>query len=411
MIDMIEFFIAKRYLKSKHKVNYISIISFISTLGISIGVAALIVVLSVFNGFGSLVKSILINFDPHIRVSVISDEAYSQIDSLQKILSINPKVSSFSPFVEGKVILLNKKSYEVFNMKGISENENKETGIGSAVVSGEYNLNSENGIDKIILSFPIALRLSARVGDKISATSFNNIEKSFFTLSIPRSKQFEVNAIFETNNKDYDNSYVFTSIKSAQNLLGMGNKISGFEIILKNIDDSEKVKSQLEDKFGSNLFSVKTWYDLHSDLYSVMLIERWAAYIILCLIIAVATFNILGSLSMSVIEKKKDIGLLRTMGTTEKSIMRIFMFEGLLIGVIGTFTGVIIGIIICYLQMEFNFYPLDPMKYIINYMPVEIRFSDILAISLMSMFLSTIAALYPAKKAAKTSITDSIKWE
>jgi len=408
---MIEFFIAKRYLKSKHKVNYISIISFISTLGISIGVAALIVVLSVFNGFGSLVKSILINFDPHIRVSVISDEAYSQIDSLQKILSINPKVSSFSPFVEGKVILLNKKSYEVFNMKGISENENKETGIGSAVVSGEYNLNSENGIDKIILSFPIALRLSARVGDKISATSFNNIEKSFFTLSIPRSKQFEVNAIFETNNKDYDNSYVFTSIKSAQNLLGMGNKISGFEIILKNIDDSEKVKSQLEDKFGSNLFSVKTWYDLHSDLYSVMLIERWAAYIILCLIIAVATFNILGSLSMSVIEKKKDIGLLRTMGTTEKSIMRIFMFEGLLIGVIGTFTGVIIGIIICYLQMEFNFYPLDPMKYIINYMPVEIRFSDILAISLMSMFLSTIAALYPAKKAAKTSITDSIKWE
>lgn len=296
-------------------------------------------------------------------------------------------------------------------MKGISETDNNETGIGSAVVSGEYNLDFENGTDKIILSFPIALRLSARVGDIISATSFNNIEKSFFTLSIPRSKQFEVNAIFETNNKDYDNSYVFTSIKSAQNLLGIGNKISGFEIILNNIDNSEKVKRQLEEKFGANLFSIKTWYDLHSDLYSVMLIERWAAYIILCLIIAVATFNILGSLSMSIIEKKKDIGLLRTMGTTEKSIMRIFMFEGLLIGVIGTFTGVIIGIIICYLQMEFNFYPLDPMKYIINYMPVEIRVSDILAISFMSMFLSTIAALYPAKKAAKTSITDSIKWE
>lgn len=408
---MFEFFIAKRYLKSKHKVNYISIISFISTFGISIGVAALIVVLSVFNGFGSLVKSILINFDPHIRVSAVSEEAYLQIESLQKELSINPDVLSFSPFVEGKVILLNKKSYEVFNLKGIPESEHTENGIGSAVVTGEYNLDATDGIDKIILSFPIALRLSARVGDNIYGTSFNNIEKSLFTLSIPRSKLFEVNAIFETNNKDYDNSYVFTSIKSAQNLLGMGNKISGFEIILNNIDDSEKVKKRIEEKFGANIFSVKTWYDLHSDLYSVMLIERWAAYIILCLIIAVATFNILGSLSMSVIEKKKDIGLLRTMGSTEKSIMRIFMFEGLLIGIIGTFTGVIIGLLICYLQIEYNFYPLDPMKYIINYMPVEIRVSDILAISSMSMFLSTIAALYPAKKAAKTLITDSIKWE
>jgi len=408
---MFEFFIAKRYLKSKHKVNYISIISFISTFGISIGVAALIVVLSVFNGFGSLVKSILINFDPHIRVSAVSEEAYLQIESLQKELSINPDVLSFSPFVEGKVILLNKKSYEVFNLKGIPESEDTENGIGSAVVTGEYNLDATDGIDKIILSFPIALRLSARVGDNIYGTSFNNIEKSLFTLSIPRSKLFEVNAIFETNNKDYDNSYVFTSIKSAQNLLGMGNKISGFEIILNNIDDSEKVKKRIEEKFGANIFSVKTWYDLHSDLYSVMLIERWAAYIILCLIIAVATFNILGSLSMSVIEKKKDIGLLRTMGSTEKSIMRIFMFEGLLIGIIGTFTGVIIGLLICYLQIEYNFYPLDPMKYIINYMPVEIRVSDILAISSMSMFLSTIAALYPAKKAAKTLITDSIKWE
>ncbi|MBU2492531.1 MAG: ABC transporter permease [Bacteroidetes bacterium] len=408
---MIEFFIARRYLKSKHTVNYISIISFISTLGITIGVAALIVVLSVFNGFGSLVKSILINFDPHIRISVVSDSAYIYINELEKELSSNAVISSFSPFVEGKAILLNKKSYEVFNLKGISDYNNKENGIGSAVVSGEFDLDSGSGNDKLIISFPIALRLSTRVGDKISATSFNNIEKSFFSLSLPRNNLFEVNAIFETNNKDYDNSYVFTSLKSAQKFLGMGQKISGYEIILKDINNSEDVKNNLEAKFGDNIFSIKTWYDLHSDLYSVMLIERWAAYIILCLIIAVATFNILGSLSMSVIEKKKDIGLLRTMGTTEKSILRIFMFEGLLIGAIGTISGVILGIIICYMQIEFNFYPLDPMKYIINYMPVEIRISDIIAISFMSMFLSTIAALYPAKRAAKTSIVDSIKWE
>ena len=408
---MFEFYIAKRYLKSKHKVNYITIISLISTIGIAIGVAALIVVLSVFNGFGSLVTSILVNFDPHIRISINSEEAYEQIEQLKYELNNNQYITSFTSFVEGKSILLNRKSYEVLNLKGIDIDEQKEDwGLEKAIVSGEYDF-SKGAIDKIILSLPIALRLSARVGDTIMATTFNNVEKSFINLSLPKNKRFKVSAIFETNNKDYDNSYVFTSLSSGQNLLGLGNQITGFEVRLKNIDDSEQVKKILEEKFDANYFSINSWYDLHKDLYSVMLIERWSAYIILCLIIAVATFNILGSLSMSVIEKKKDIGVLRTVGTTDKSILRIFMFEGILIGVIGTISGTLLGLAICYLQVEYNFYPLDPTKYIINYMPVEIRISDIIVISLMSMFLSSIAALYPAKKAAKTSIVDSIKWE
>ena len=408
---MFEFYVAKRYLKSKHKVNYISIISLISTIGITIGVAALIVVLSVFNGFGSLVTSILVNFDPHIRISINSEKAYEQIVMLENELNNNQYVDSYTSFVEGKTILLNRKSYEVLNLKGIIvDDPDKDWGLEKAIISGDYDFRNE-GVDKIILSLPIALRLSARVGDTILATTFNNVEKSFINLSLPKNKQFEVAAIFETNNKEYDNSYIFTFLNAGQNLLGLGDKITGFEVRLKDIDDSEKVKKSLEEKFNATHFSINSWYDLHKDLYSVMLIERWSAYIILCLIIVVATFNILGSLSMSVIEKKKDIGVLRTVGTTDKSILRIFMFEGILIGAIGTITGILFGLLICYLQVEYNFYPLDATKYIIDFMPVEIRISDIIVISLMSMFLSSVAALYPAKKAAKTSIVDSIKWE
>ena len=142
-----------------------------------------------------------------------------------------------------------------------------------------------------------------------------------------------------------------------------------------------------------------------------MQIERWSAYIILCLIIAVATFNILGSLSMSVIEKKRDIGVLRSVGAEEKSIVKIFMFEGLLIGIIGTLAGVFLGYLICYLQINYNIYPLDPTQYKIDSLPLQLRLSDFFYISGASMLLSFLASLYPAKKAAKINIVESIKWE
>ena len=375
---MYEFFVAKRYLRSKHKRNFITIISMLSTVGITIGVAALIIVLSVFNGFGSLVTSIMVNFDPHIRITVHSEEGFKKADSLQYVLNDIKEIKSFYPYVEGKAILLNRRSYEILNIKGITEHKKNETwGVGNKIMSGHYDLNEFNGMNKIILGLPIALRLSGRVGDTISVTSANNIERSITSFALPRTMKFEISGIFESNNKDYDNSYVFTSLEAAQNLLGMRNKISGYEIRLNNIDESDNVKTKLEKLIGTKDFTINSWYDLHKDLYGVMLVERWTAYIILCLIIAVGTFNILGSLTMSVIEKRKDIGVLRSMGSNGKSIMRIFMFEGMLVGVIGTIAGICIGLLVCYLQIKYNFYPLDSTRYIINAMPVEVRITDI----------------------------------
>ncbi len=409
---MLEFFIAKRYIRSKHKLNFITIISFLSTAGITIGVAALIIVLSVFNGFGSLVKSILISFDPHVRISVIDERGFDKTNLIEDELKSLGSTSEYYPFVEGKVVLLNRQTFEIVTLKGVAvNNQQSDWGVSSKIISGDYNLADGSGVSKIILGLPLALKLSARVGDTINAASAYNIEKTITSLSLPRTQKFVVAGLFESNNRDYDIAYSFTSLKSGQRLFGLRDRITGYEVRLDDIESSETVKSRLNENLPGGLFSVNTWYDLHKDLFSVMLIERWAAYILLCLIIAVATFNIFASLTMTVLEKKKDIGIMRSIGLTRKSILKIFMLEGLLVGIIGTFLGILIGAAVCYVQIEYNFYPLDPTKYIIDSLPVELRFTDIIAVGLMAMFLSFIASLYPAKRAANTMIIDSIKYE
>ena len=191
----------------------------------------------------------------------------------------------------------------------------------------------------------------------------------------------------------------------------MGNSFSSYELRLHNFEKAEQLKQELQKSLDKNFFTVETWYDLHKQLYNVMLIERWAAYIILCLIIAVATFNIFASLTMTVIEKKRDIGILRSLGVQKDSISKIFMASGLLIGVVGTIAGLVLGIIICLLQTRFKFYALDPMKYIIDALPVQLRITDLLAISAMALLLSFLAAYFPAKRAAQTIIIESIKYE
>jgi lipoprotein-releasing system permease protein len=249
------------------------------------------------------------------------------------------------------------------------------------------------------------------IGDTITLISPVGIENVITQLSQPKSQKFIVSGIYSSNNNEYDESYIFTNLKTAQNLLGYYDDVQGYDIKLDNINHSFDVKDRLEKKLDKNLFSVNTWYDFHKELYTVMKLERWAAYIILCLIVAVATFNILGSLSMSVIEKKRDIGILRSMGANEKSILKIFMYEGLLIGAIGTVAGAILGYFVCYLQLKYNIYPLDPTQYKIDSLPLQVRVDDFFFIAGASMLLSFFASLIPAQRAAKVDPLEAIKWE
>jgi lipoprotein-releasing system permease protein len=219
-----------------------------------------------------------------------------------------------------------------------------------------------------------------------------------------------VSGIYDSNNKDYDAHYAFISRESARRLFQFQDDVSGIEVRLHAIRDAEEVQRHLQSALGP-AYHVATWYDLHRDLYSVMKIERWSAYIILCLIVGVATFNVLGSLTMGVIEKRRDIGVLKALGATRASITRIFMVEGILVGTIGTLLGVAIGLVVCYLQLRYHLFPLDPTVYIIPAIPIEVRWTDFVAVSLASMVLSTLASLYPARRAARLLPVEAIRWE
>ncbi len=406
----VESFIARRYLISKHKINFITIISFLSIAGITIGVAALIVVLSVFNGFGSLVKSFLISFDPHVRIELISPQASSELVE-QQFKSIN-EIKYISPFVSGKILAYREGFKEVVNLKGITEEAGTSIyNLDKNTEFGNYSLAEEAGIPRIMIGLRLADKLQALTGDTITIISPAGIEQVISMMAVPASQKFIVAGIFNSNNNEYDASYIFAGLPYAQNILGYKNKIQGYDLRLSDISYSDEVKSTLKLNLDESSFAVSTWYDLHKELYSFMKIERWVAYIVLCLIIAVATFNILGSLSMSVIEKKRDIGILRSMGLAEKSILKIFMFEGLLIGIIGTAAGAVLGYLICYIHINYNIYPLDPSQYKISALPLELRLSDFFFISGASLLLAYLASLFPAKWAARVNPLEAIKWE
>jgi lipoprotein-releasing system permease protein len=407
-----EKFIAKRYLLSKHKINFITIISFISITGITLGVAALIVVLSVFNGFGSLVTSFLMNFDPHLRVEYKVESSNDDYEKITSIIKSTPDLKSFAPFVSGKVLAFNRGITQVISLKGIAlKNADELYNIKESILYGSDELSEDNETPGILIGLRLADRLQVLVDDSITIISPAGIEKVITQFGMPNTKQFIVRGIFSSKNNEYDEGLAFTNLGEAQYLLGYKESYQGYEIKLNNSDNSFSAKDYLSERLNKNTFEINTWYDFHKELYTVMQIERWVAYILLSLIIAVASFNILGSLSMSVIEKKRDIGILRSMGSKENSILKIFMYEGLMIGLIGTGLGVLLGYLICFLQIQYNIYPLDPTQYKIDSLPLEIRFWDFFVIAGASLFLSFIASLIPAKRAAKVDALQAIKWE
>ena len=407
-----ENFIAKRYLLSKHKINFITIISLISIAGITLGVAALIVVLSVFNGFGSLVTSYLMNFDPHLRVEYKVDTDAQDYKNLVAVLNETPDLKAFAPFVSGKVLAISNGITQVVTLKGIQFSTSEAIyGIKESTFLGTSVLNENDNMPGVIIGLRLADQLQTLINDTITVVSPAGIEKVITQFGMPNTQKFVVRGIFNSKNNEYDEGLMFTNLDIAQSLLGYGKSFQGYEIKLNHADNSFNVKSFLEKRLDQNIFEINTWYDFHRELYSVMQIERWVAYILLSLIIAVATFNILGSLSMSVVEKKRDIGILKSMGAKEDSILKIFMYEGLMVGLIGTFLGLLLGYFICFLQLEYKIYPLDPTQYKIDALPMQLRFLDFFVVTGASVLLSFIASLIPAKRAAKVDALQAIKWE
>ncbi len=406
-----EFFIAKRYLFSKRKVSFITVISTISIVGVSIGVAAMIVVLSVFNGFSEKVTSILIGFDPHIRIEAKGNAKFDNYESMLQTIYAND-IPNAAPFTMNKGMLATKDVNKVLLIKGVDEKViEKVSGIKEFTNYGKFDLADKGDFGSIIIGFSLANNLKVFIGDTITILSPVGLEYSLTQFVDPITKQFIVTGIYDSDNRDYDSKYAYISIENAQDLFRLNNTVNGIELRSKDINDADNLKLRLQSQVDTSKFSVMTWYDLHKDFYSILKVERWAAFILLSLIIAVASFNILGSLTMTVIEKKRDIGILKAMGASDKMITRIFMFEGLVVGMVGVITGSVLGLGLALIQIYFKIYKLDTSVYKLEALPVELRFSDFIYIPLAALLLCFLASLYPAIRAAKQKPVESIRWE
>jgi lipoprotein-releasing system permease protein len=383
-----ERFIARRYLRSKRQLRFISIIMLVSVVGITVGVAALIIVLSVFNGFNTVVTNVLVGFDPHLRVEPERGRSLAAADSIERLVAADPEVVAVAPYVASKALLITSRVSRVVLVKGVVDSlAGNVSGVVASTVLGRFRFDDQAESGGIVLGLALADRLGTVVGAELTVVSPVGVDALLTQYASPLTRRCRVVGIYDSNNKDYDAHYAFVSLETARRLFQMPRHVSGLDVRLSSIAEAEAAQARLRGVLGPEL-RVSTWYDLHRDLYSVMQVERWTAYIILCLIVGVATFNVLGSLTMGVIEKRRDIGILKALGATRSSILRLFMVEGMLVGTIGTLAGACIGVAV-----------------------VELRWTDFLAVSLASMLLSGLASLYPALRAARLLPVEAIRWE
>jgi lipoprotein-releasing system permease protein len=402
------FFIAKRYLLAKKEASFITVISLISILGVTIGVAALIVVLSVFNGFNGLVTDILVGFDPHVRINVPKNIDSSSFATLKSFISSQGIVTAFSPFVSGKGMVISKKTTKVIFIRGLeTESLSNVSGVTQSMVIGNAKFSKET--PEIVLGYSLADKLGIGIDDTLYIVTSAGVQNAMTGFALPQLFSLKVIGIYEAKNRDYDGLYAFTSLETSQKLFGT-NSIHGFDVRLKNIDQSGSFVDVIRTQYGETL-NIQSWYDLHKDLYSVMQVERWSAFIILTLIIAVASFNLLGSLTMTVIEKTRDIGILKAMGATQNDILTIFRLEGILVGVVGSLLGLALGSFICWMQITFHLFALDSNVYIIPAIPIEMRTIDIILVPLSAIILCSLAAYYPSKRAALLQPSEAVRWE
>lgn len=406
-----EFFIAKRYLRSKRKTKFVSVITLISVGGILIGVTALDFILSMMNGFEKEVRSRIIGTTAHVSVFSTYNEGIENYQELIPGIKEVKHVETVAPYIYYKAAIASKTGSDGIVVRGIDpEKERLVTDLERNLKVGSLYLEPEGDeLPGILLGATLADRLGVESGDNVVLFSLK--EGSLTTgWSQPKASKLKVKGIFETGMYEYDASLVYISLPTAQKLFNLGTKVTGLHVKLDNLYQAGKVAKELEEKLGYHYYALD-WMHMHKNLFSWMALEKYAMFIVLSLIVAVAAFNIISTLIMVVIEKRKDIGILKSMGSTNSSIMKIFMLEGLVVGTIGIILGSIFGYILCWIQKSFNIISLPPEIYFISSLPVDMRPLDFILVASAAMILTFLATVYPARRAAQLSPVEAIRYE
>lgn len=403
-------FIARRYLFSKKHISLISTLTMISITGVTIGTALLIVVLSVFNGFFEVIKGILLSNDPDIRIE--SAEGNSILYNQQMINELEdiPEVQLAVPYASGKALLaFEQRRDKVVTVKGVEQGQyQKLNNLEENITSGVLDLSVKNRMPGMVMSEQLMAEMGISTGDRVVLLSAEGMRKSLTQFSLPRTYQFNIRGGYSLT-QIIDDAAVYVDLQAAQRLFDYRNTVSGIDIRLTDSDLAPEVKETIRAGFGDQ-YKISTWYDLQRPLYDVMYLEKWGSYIILMIIVIVAVLNIIGSLTMIVIQKNRDIGVLLTMGYTPADIKSIFVKQGLYIGLIGCVLGGGLGLLISWLQQTYGMITLSS-AFIISAYPVSIEALDVSIVLAGSLLLCLAASWYPAKRAAMVEPADAVRFE
>lgn len=398
---------AWRYFKAKKSANAINIISWVTVAVIAFATCCQVLVLSVFNGFEGLVKSLYSSFYADLKVIPAAGKTIL-LDTLQlREMRQLPFVKEVSLIAEEKALMQNGESQAVVQLKGVDENFIRVTGVANKITKGKFRLGN---IDSPFVVVGAGIQNAAGIilNDAFAPEQLTVfLPKKNITVNDPLQSLSGGNVIptgVFTIQQDFDNAYAITNIAFVQQQTGMAeNEFTAAEIKLAKDASINESKRLLQEKLGKK-FIVQNRFQQNTNLYSTMQIEKWAIYAVLTLILIIAAFNMVSALTMLVLEKKQDIAILRSMGTTSAQIKKIFLTEGLLLGIIGTTIGIVLASLICFIQLQFRPIKLHGGSFLINYFPVKLIITDFLLVSGTALAIAFIASWFPAHKAARQPV-------
>lgn len=402
-------FIAFRYLKSKKKHRGVSFNTAISIGGVALGVTALLVVLAVMSGFHEDLQKKILGVNAHVVVLDFKGSMDNYEGVMEKIKGEKDVVSA-SPFVLGQVMVSVMGKGQGVYIRGIDPSrEEKTTDISMHIKEGSLReLDSSEGPPGIIMGRELAARLGVFTGNEINILS---PQGEIGPLGmIPKVKSFKLVGIFEVGMFEYDSNLVLVSLKSAQEFFGLKDGVTGIEVRISDIYKAAGVRERIRGVLGYP-YHVRDWMQMNRNLFSALKLEKFAMFVILVLIVLVAAFNIVSTLIMNVIEKEREIAILKTMGATNGGIMSIFMLQGFIIGLVGTAIGLVGGFVLSYVLNTFQIIKLPADIYYLSHLPVKVKLSDFLSVSLSAIFISFLSTIYPAWQASKLNPVEPLRYE
>jgi lipoprotein-releasing system permease protein len=400
-------FIAVRHLTSRHNKGFVSFITFIAIIGVALGVASLDITLAILGGFEKTIKENVVSFTAHMQLFAFENDLLPDPAlTIQKVIARFPDVLEMAPYLSREGMIRSNSDIDGVLIKGVDPT-NDISAAKRRLVEGVYDLEEcESGAQRVILGKRLSEKLHARLNDRVLIYALGG---SSLSLANTRIMQFEIKGIYETGMADYDGSVIYVNLRNAQRLCQVGKTVSGFDILVSNTDSLASLAQQIPEYLGYPYYA-RTMFQQYRNLFAWVDLQRIPVLIILALIIIVATVNIIGTLLMMILGKSREIGTLMTLGMQRRNIVRVFLKQGLLIGIVGTILGNLFALVICWLELRYRFFPLPSGIYFMTHVPIVLSIFDFILVSAAAIGMSFLASWIPSRLAAKMDPINLIRF-